>query len=56
MIDYKNRAKHKAAIIKLFKTGRTLYFSDIADELDLDLREVVSICDELSQEQRIWVV
>ena len=49
------RAYHKLQIEDLFESGRTLYFSDIAQELGLDLREVVSICRELMREHKIHV-
>ena len=37
----------KEEIRQLFKTGRTLYCSDLVKELGINLRTVVEICDEL---------
>jgi len=45
----------KKEIKKLFATGRTLYYSDIARELGLDLRMVVDICDALQTQGEITV-
>jgi len=39
----------KQEIKQLFKSGRTLYYSDIARELHLDLELVVDICNELQE-------
>ena len=39
----------KQEIRQLFSTGRTLYYSDIAEELQLDLQFVVEICRELEE-------
>jgi len=47
----KEQARHE--ISQLFATGRTLYYSDIAKELKLDLELVVNICDELLDEGEI---
>lgn len=43
-IDRKQAMKE---IEDLFKTGQTLYYSDIAERLGLDLELVVDICNEL---------
>jgi hypothetical protein len=39
----------------LFASGRTLYYSDIGQELGIDLNKVVEICEELEKEQEIGV-
>ncbi len=39
----------KQEIHQLFSTGRALYYSDIAEELQLDLQLVVEICRELEE-------
>lgn len=49
----KERAKEE--IHNLFSTGRTLYYSDIAEELKLDLEMVVEICNELQQSGEISI-
>ena len=49
------REEAKEEIRQLFKSGRTLYFSDIADELALDLRLVVDICRELQESKEIGI-
>ncbi len=43
------REEAKKEIQQLFKSGRTLYYSDIARELQLDLELVVDICNELQE-------
>jgi len=45
----------RAEIRQMFSTGRTLYYSDIAEDLGLDLRTVVRICEELRSEGEIEV-
>jgi len=45
----------KENIEKLFKTGRTLYYSDIVQELGLDLEMVVDICSELYKEGKVGI-
>ena len=45
----------KQEICQLFSSGRTLYYSDIADELRLDLKLVVEICQELEEAGEIAV-
>jgi len=49
------REEAREEIRQLFKSGRTLYFSDIADELALDLRLVVDICRELQENKEIGI-
>lgn len=44
-----SKEKAKEEIRNLFSTGRTLYYSDIAEELRLDLEMVVEICNELQE-------
>ncbi len=44
-----SREKAKEEIRQLFLGGRTLYYSDIAEELRLDLELVVDICRELQE-------
>jgi len=46
----------KEEIRKLFSHGRTLYYSDIAEELGLDLETVVQVCQELKEKQEVEVV
>lgn len=46
---------NKEKILELFQSGRTLYFSDIAHELDMDIKQVVILCRELVQEGKIFV-
>jgi regulator of replication initiation timing len=50
-----SREQAKQEIQQLFSSGRTLYYSDIAEELGLDLELVVDICRELQQEREIKV-
>ncbi|MFC1949739.1 hypothetical protein ACFLW0_06170 [Chloroflexota bacterium] len=45
----------KEEIRQLLKKGHTLYFSDIADKLRLDLEMVVDICRELQENKEIGV-
>jgi len=42
-------------IRQLFSSGRTLYYSDIAEELRLDLELVVDICHELQESGEIGI-
>lgn len=44
-----------AEIRRLFSNGKTLYYSDIARELGLDLELVVEICNELQNHGEITV-
>ena len=43
------REQAKQEVRELFKTGRVLYYSDVVEELRLDLRSVVEICTELKE-------
>lgn len=43
-------------ILGLFSQGQTLYYSDIAEQLGLDLQLVVEICNELQSKGEIEVV
>jgi hypothetical protein len=49
------REEAKEEIQKLFMSGRTLYYSDIAEELRLDLELVVDICRELQENKKIGI-
>lgn len=49
------REQAKEEIRQLFKTGRTLYYSDIVKNLGIGLRTVVEICDELKENGEIAV-
>jgi DNA invertase Pin-like site-specific DNA recombinase len=43
------------AIRELFSNGQTLYYSDIAEQLDTDLKSVVDVCRELQENEEIGV-
>ena len=47
------REEAKKEIQQLFASGRTLYYSDIVKELQLDLETVVEICEELRGNKEI---
>lgn len=49
------REEAKQEIRKLFSSGQTFYYSDIVQELKLDLETVVGICNELEEEGEIGV-
>jgi Mn-dependent DtxR family transcriptional regulator len=49
------REQAKQEIQQLFSSGRTLYYSDIAEELRLDLKLVVDICRELEENGEVKV-
>jgi regulator of replication initiation timing len=49
------REEAKAEIANLFSEGQTLYYSDIATKLRLDLELVVDICNELMNEGEISI-
>jgi len=49
------REQAKQEIQQLFSSGRTLYYSDIAEELSLDLELVVDICQELQDSGEVTV-
>ena len=49
----KEEAKNE--IKRLFSTGKTLYYSDIAQKLRLDLELVVDICNELQKQGEITI-
>ncbi|PIP48236.1 MAG: hypothetical protein COS87_01150 [Chloroflexi bacterium CG07_land_8_20_14_0_80_45_17] len=49
------REQAKQEIQQLFSSGRTLYYSDIAEELSLDLELVVDICQELQDSGEVMV-
>lgn len=50
-----SKEEAKQEIRQLFLNGRTLYYSDIAEELGLDLRSVVDICHELQESGEIGI-
>jgi len=49
------REDAKEEVRQLFQSGRTLYYSDIVQELGIDLEMVVDICGELEKELEIEV-
>ena len=49
------REQAKQEIMELFQTGETLYYSDIAQRLRIDLPLVVEICQEPENEGEIGV-
>ena len=49
------KGEARAEIIELFASGATLYYSDIADSLRLDLEMVAEICHKLEEEGLIHV-
>lgn len=49
------REEVKKEIRQLFQSGRTLYYSDIVQELKIDLETVVEICNELEKEKEIGI-
>ena len=50
-----SKEEAKEEIRNLFSTGRTLYYSDIAKKLSLDLEMVVDICNELQKSGEIGI-
>ena len=51
------RAQAREEILRLFKAAkRTLFYSDVAEELNLDLELVVELCTELEREGHIGVL
>ncbi len=50
-----SREEAKEEIRRLFSSGKTFYYSDIAQELGLDLEMVVGICNELQKQGEIGV-
>jgi len=50
-----SREQAKQEIQRLFSSGRTLYYSDIAEELSLALELVVDICQELQDSGEVTV-
>ena len=50
-----SREQAEQEINQLFSSDRTLYYSDIAEELGLDLKLVVEICQELEEAGEIAV-
>lgn len=50
-----SKEEAKDEIKGLFSSGKTLYYSDIAQQLRLDLELVVDICDELQEQGDITI-
>ncbi len=50
-----SRKEAKQEILDLFQGGETLYYSDLANRLRIDLPLVVEICQELGKEGEIEV-
>ncbi len=50
-----SKEEAKNEIKRLFSGGKTLYYSDIAQQLGLDLELVVDICDELQKQGEITI-
>ena len=50
-----SREYHKQQALRLFQAGKTLFFSDVAKQLEIGLREAVEICKELIAEKKIYV-
>lgn len=46
----------RAEILSVFQSGRTLYYSDIVQELGIDIDQVVEVCEELESEGRIETI
>jgi len=55
MIKDLTKEEAKEEIVKLFKSGRTLYYSDLVKELGIELPMVVEICDELQESNQIEI-
>ena len=51
-----SREEAEKEILELFSQGQTLYYSDIAEQLGLDLKLVVETCNELQSRGEIEVV
>ena len=51
-----SKEESEKEILELFSKGQTLYYSDIAEQLGLDLRLVVEICNELQNRAEIEIV
>jgi hypothetical protein len=49
------REEAKSEIERLFEKGNTLYYSDIAEKLRINLELVVDICEELFREGKVKV-
>lgn len=50
-----SRVQAKGEIQALFQSGETLFYSDVARRLSLDLPLVVELCQELKQEGEIEI-
>ena len=51
-----SREQAKKEIKNLFNKGNILYYSDVAEQLQLDLQTVVEICNELQNKGEIETV
>jgi Mn-dependent DtxR family transcriptional regulator len=49
------REQARQEILELFQSGETLFFSDIAERLRIDLPLLIEICQELCEEGEIGV-
>ena len=50
-----SKEEAKRELLAMFQSGETLFYSDLATRLRLDLHLVVEICQELGQEGEIEV-
>jgi 16S rRNA C1402 (ribose-2'-O) methylase RsmI len=50
-----SKEEAKNEIKRLFSSGKTFYYSDIAQQLGLDLELVVDICNELQEQREITI-
>ena len=55
MLRELSKEEAKNEIKRLFSSGKTLYYSDIAQQLELDLELVVDICNELQEQGEITI-
>jgi hypothetical protein len=55
MLRELSKEEAKNEIKRLFSSGKTLYYSDIAQQLELDLELVVDICNELQKQGEITI-
>ncbi len=58
MLELREIPKDEARkeIAELFSQGQTLYYTDIAEQLQLDLQLVVEVCNELQSRGEIEVI
>ena len=50
-----SKEEAKQEILAMFQSGETMFYSDLATRLQLDLPLVVEVCQELEQEGEIEV-